>query len=302
MRIQSEAPLLHRPGVDLVVEMYALSPDRIYPKYVREIDNDNNFYRVHTEGDFEAALIVNESTGIQYQDFETPYVRDYNFYKRGVGFSISKEAMQTAKYGYLADRGEKMGDAIRKSKEADMANFMNLATSTSTIYAPITPDGLSLASASHLRAAGLYSNIVTGNPALSVTSLAQAIQELIRQPSHTNDPLMFMGPYTLLVPPELADLANRLVKTQKYPTTNDNDINWSGSYVTEVVVNPYFTSTTAWALVVQGRKNPLLMVNRVVLDTDDDKDIDVYGMKYTAVSIWSKVPKDPRGFIYSAGA
>jgi hypothetical protein len=302
MRIQSEAPLLHRPGVDLLVSMYANSPDRIFPRYVRQIDNDNNFLRVHTEGDFEAAEIVSEGVPIDYQNFDTPYVRDYQFYKRGVGFSISKEALQTFKMGYLQDRATKMGDAIRKAKEADIANFMNLATSAVGINAPVTPDGLALASASHLRDAGTFSNILTGNSPLSVTSLAQAVQELISQVSHTGDPMMFMGPYKLLVPPALADLANRLVKTQKLPTTNDNDINWAGSFVDEVIVNPYFTSTTAWALVVSGARNPLTMVNRVTLDTDEDKDIDTYGVKYTAVSIWTKVPKDPRGFIYSAGA
>lgn len=302
MRLQSEAPLLHRPGVDLLVEMYANSPQRVYPRYVRQLDNDNNFYRVHTEGDFEAAEIIGEGASIEYVNFETPYVRDYNFYKRGVGFSISKESLQTAKMGYLQDRAMKMGDAIRKAKEADIANFLNLATSTAGINAPVTPDGVALASASHLRESGTYSNVLTGNSPLSVTALAQAIQELISQVSHTNDPMMFMGPYKLLVPPALADLANRLVKTQKQPQGNDNDINWAGSFVDEVIVNPYFTSTTAWALVITGSRNPLTMVNRVNLDTDEDKDIDTYGLKYTAVSIWAKVPKDPRGFIYSAGA
>lgn len=302
MRIQSDAPLLHRPGIDLLVQMYHDAPNRVYPKMVRQLDSDNREYRVHTEGDFEAAEVVGEGAGIEYVNFETPYVRDYSFYKRGVGFSISKEAMQTAKMGYLQDRATKMGDAIRKAKEADVANFMNLATSTAGINAPVTPDGLALASAAHLREGTTYSNVLTGNSPLSVTALAQAVQELISQPSHTGDPMMFMGPYKLMVPPALADLANRLVKTQKQPQGNDNDINWAGSFVDEVIVNPYFTSTTAWSLVVSGPKNPLTMVNRVMLDTDEDKDIDTYGIKYTAVAIWAKVPKDPRGFLYSAGA
>lgn len=305
MRTQSEAPLLHRPGVDLLVEMYA-NHKRVYTEFVRQIDNNNSFYRVATEGDFEPALVVNEATGVEYQNFETPYNRDYNYYKRGIGFSLSWETMNRGKYGLYADRGKKMGDSIRKSIEADMANFINLATTTPTATnvqnVPVTPDGVQLASASHLRQGGTYSNIVTGNPALSVTSLAQAIQELIRQPSHTNDPMMFMGPYKLLVPPELADLANRLVKSQKYPTTNDNDPNWGGGFISEVVVNPYFTSTTAWALAMTGAENPLVMVNSSGLRTYDQYDIDVDGKKFASFQIWAKVPRDPRGFVYSAGA
>jgi hypothetical protein len=305
MRLQSEAPLLHRPGVDVVVQMFA-SPANglVYPRYVRQTDNQFNFVRVHTEGDFDAAEIVGEGAVIDYQNFDTPYVRDYPFYKRGLGFSISKEAMKSAEAAskYLSDRAMKMGDAIRKAKEADIANYMNLATSTAAPNAAVTPDALSVASAAHLRDGGTFSNVLTGNSPLSVTALAQAVQELISQVSHTGDPMMFMGPYKLLVPPALADLANRLVKTQKLPTTGDNDINWAGSFVDEVIVNPYFTSTTAWALVVSGAKNPLTMVNKVVLDTDEDKDIDTYGQKFTAVAIWTKIPKDPRGFIYSAGA
>lgn len=302
MRIQSQAPLFAREGLNKIVDMYLNNPGLRWNKFVRVETNRDNFFRVATVGDFEPAAEINEGTGITYQDFQTPYYRDYYPIKRAIGFSVSTETLESAKYGYMDDRGRKMARAVVKAKEADCGNFINLATSSSGVNAPITPDGLSFANAAHLYQNGTFSNILTGNLALSVSSLATAIQQLMRQPSHTGDPMMFEGPYKLLVPPELADLANRLVRTQKYPTTNNNDINWGGDHVSEVIVNPYFTSTTAWALVCDNDWNPMQLVSRRPATVREQFDIDKDGWKYTTTEIWVKYPKDPRGFLYSAGA
>lgn len=296
MRIQSLAPLFERPGLNLIVSLYRENAELQYTKFVNQIDNKDYFFRVATEGDFSPAMAVNEAVGIDFQDFATPYFMDVYPVKRAVGFGISTEVGESERYGLIAKKGAKMSRAIIKSLEADCANFINLATNA----ALTTPDGVVFASAAHLADASTYSNILTGTPALSLPALEQAVQEITRQPSHTGDPMMWTGPYKLLVPPELWGLANRLVKSMKVPQSNDNDPNWVGGMISEVVMSPYFTSATAWALVVDNAEdNPMKLVNRRSLTTHEQYAIGNDVNLYTANQIWVKFAKDPRGFIYS---
>lgn len=271
-----------------------------YWKQMVNIVNSNQaYYRVQGEGLFSPALPVDEGDNILQQNFQMPFLRDYTPVKRGIGFSVSNEALETDQYGYLSRRAQKMARSIALSQELDIANFLNLATSTSEA---VTPDGLALASAAHLLETGTFSNILSGNPVLSVASVEAGIAALQVQVDHVGMPYGFMSGFDLYVHPNNASLANRIAGTDKYPTTNDNDINWPGRQIRRVISSPYFTNTTAWALVASGDDNPLSVVVRRALKTDEDKDIDVDGMKYTATAIWVKVPVRGQGFLYSSGA
>lgn len=299
MRVQSSSPQLHHTGLDVLIPYYMDRREKYWDKMVKVVNSDQSYYRVQGEGLFAPALPVDEGTTIMQQNFQMPFQRDYTPVKRGIGFSVSTEALETDQYGYLARRAPKMAKSIVDAQELDIANFMNLATSTAET---VCPDGLALASAAHLLESGTFSNILTGNPVLSVASLEAAIAALQVQPDHVGMPYGFMTGFDLYVHPNNASLANRLAGTDKYPTTNDNDINWPGRQIRRVIASPFFTSTTAFALVACGEDCPLWVVNRRALKTDEDKDIDVDGKKYTATAIWVKVPVRGQGFVYSSGA
>jgi len=125
----------------------------------------------------------------------------------------------------------------------------------------------------------------------------------VQQQSHRGDPMMFMGPYRLYVPPALWGLANRIVKANGLQGTNTHDPNFAGGYVSEVVMDPYFTSSTAWALrSVKDDEHGLVFISRRNERTKEQYDIDKDVMKYTLTRIWVKGIEDWRGFIYSPGA
>ncbi|RYG30176.1 hypothetical protein EON81_25390 [bacterium] len=301
MRLESAATPFHRPGLDDIVQLYDKRKKLIYPRFTRSIENRSAYFRAATEGDFPIAQPIERGDNIPLMDFATPFYKDHNYTKYGLGFEWDLDASSSDKYGLFSRRGPKMVDATRRAMEIDMAGFVSLATATTNEY--LTPDGLPLASASHLLANGTDSNILTGNPALSVTSLAQAIQALMRQKSHEGDYMGFTGPYILLVPPELADLAYRLTGPGRQPTTNNNEQGWVNTIVSEVVVNPYFTSPTAWALVVAEKsRNPLVMVNRRGLVTRT-QELQIHNdtAMATVTAIWVRASLDWRGFIYSGG-
>lgn len=307
MRVQSMSPLLGREGLNDVISIYNDKNPGLWRKIAKQVDTKDYFYRVLQEGDMGPALALNEATGINYDDFQTPFNKDYYPLKRGVGFAVSSEALESDRYRVLAKKGVKMAKSMNKTIEADVANFVNQATASTFLG----PDGQSLASTSHPLDSGLASNILNApagsssfvSLALGPLALEQAVQELVAQQSHRGDPMMFMGPYRLYVPPALWGLANRIVKANGVQGTNTHDPNWSGGYVSEVVMDPYFTSSTAWALrSVKDDEHGLAFISRRNERTKEQYDIDKDVMKYTLTRIWVKGIEDWRGFIYSAGA
>ncbi|MGV3613842.1 MAG: hypothetical protein ACO1SV_00785 [Fimbriimonas sp.] len=298
MRTENTSILFTRPGLDEVVKLYNQKRRRFYSLYTGTKSTKHGYVQVATEGDFQAASEVNQAGGIDFQDFQTPYYMQLAPRKRAIGFSIATEELTSDMYGIIADKGPKMLAAIDKAKEYDAASFINLGK-TSAVQ---TPDGLSFFNAAHLMETGTYSNILAGNPALSVTSLAAAKSALFQQPSHTGDPMCFDGDFLLLVHPDQYDLAFRLTNSDRLPGSGDNDPNWAGMRVRAVQV-PYFSSPTAWALVVADRnRNPMKLVSRRGLQTKEQPDISKDAMLYTATEIWVKGAFDPRGIVFSEGA
>lgn len=298
-RIQSMSPLLAKEGLNDVIQLFSDKEFKLWEQYTKSKPTKDYFYRTLGEGDMSPAAEMNEATGVTYEDFDTPYAKDWYPLKRGIGFAVSTEAIESDKYGVIARRAKKMLKSMSKSIEADAAAFMNLATSSTFAG----PDGVALASASHPLDSGTDSNIVTSNPVLSYSALETAMTQLIGNKSHKGDPLMFMGPYILMVPKELNFLAQRLVETDKYPGTMNNDKNVVRSSISNVVMSPYFTSSTAWALRSASEdEHGLLIVNRRATIADQEYDFDKDVMKFKLTRIWVKAIEDWRGFMYSSGA
>jgi len=128
----------------------------------------------------------------------------------------------------------------------------------------------------------------------------QAIQELVQQQSHRGDPMMFMGPYRLYVPSQLWGLAKRIVGAKGIQGTNTWDPNFPGDYINEVVMDPYFTSQTNWALrSAKDEEHGLVFISRRGETTKEQFDIDKDVMKYTLNRIWVRGIEDWRGFVFS---
>lgn len=298
MRVQSQSPRFHRKDLDSIVKLYQAGAKLFYPSFVKRRSTMNNFDRIGTEGTFPALSVVNEGTSIPELDFRTPFYMDVTPYKYGGVFSVSSEAMETDKYGLITSRSMKLLRAEAKAKEILCADIHNLATSTSLA----TPDGLAFASASHLYNGGTFSNIVTGNPALSAASLAQAVNEMMYiQVDDEGDPMHYTGPYTLLIHPNNFELATRLVNATKYPTTNNNDPNVAGGFISNVVANPYFTSTTNWSLIADGADRPFVLLDRRAprIEQKEGGDFRKDGEAFRITSMFTRYAEDPRGFIFS---
>ena len=248
---------LAHSGIDEVLKLQGKDETSIFRRYVDVISNKMEYYRLQTMGGLGPATPVNQGQGIGFDDYTTPFRKDYYPLKYGVGFGITTEALERDPYNVWKQKANDMARSIKLAQEISCASMINQATSGTFTC----PDGVTFASASHLRATGTYSNILVGNSPLSITALESAVNQDLAQVDHVGMPVMYSGTYSLLVPPALAQLAQRLVKAAYLPQSNDNDPNVVAGSVTNVVVNPFFTSTTAWAIVANEKwYNPMKMV------------------------------------------
>jgi len=300
MRTTSISLAYARDGLDRIVRMYRDSYAKVWPRMVQTEKNTEAFYRISELGAMPPATDVNEATGLTYSDMATPYFNDVYPRKKGIAFAVTTETLERDRYKVFDERGPMMAESIEQALEIDVSNFMNLATTGQIV----SPDKVTIASASHLYSLGFWSNILSTNSPLSIASLEQAIQEIMVQPAYTGFPMSFMGPFDLWVPPQLFGLAERLQTTRngRIPQSNDNDDNWAGPRIRNVVVNPLFTNPTAWALVVtEEKRRPFLLIEGRKVTLKHQEDIDHDAHKFAATGIWATTMQDARGFLYSAG-
>ncbi len=130
--------------------------------------------------------------------------------------------------GALADFSRRMGIAAR-----EFENGLLVSTLTSN---PIMGDGLALFAAGH--------GNLDGVAALSVTSLNAGRVRMLKQTS-TNGMFVSAAPKFLIVPPEMATLAEQLIATLAAAAVAD--VNPFASKLT-VLVEPRLTNATQWYL------------------------------------------------------
>lgn len=300
MRVESQNLLIAKSGLDKVIEVYRKDKPNYYVQMAPVVSSTEAFYRALQESDFSIAPTISPAGYIPVEEFETPYFKDFYARKRALIAQNSSESVQSDLYKIINKTGLKLSIAVDKAKEVEAAGFINLATSTAT--ADVGPDGVALASASHPYIAGVTSNIVGTNDALSISSLESARNSLVAQLSHKGDPMSFVGKKKLFVPPALYAVAQRLVGADKYPGTNYNDPNVVGPEI-EVVMNPWLTSTTAWCLrMADESEHGWRMIMRRNNETNVWQDHDTDSVKTSVTSIFCKAIFDWRGTMYSNGS
>lgn len=299
-RTTATAPALARRGINEIVDLFLANQKYDYDGYTETVENREAYYRVQPISDLPPATALSELTGVNYEDFTATSPQDIIAVKRAIGFSISREALMRDFYNVVKERGTALARSIMMAMDADCSNIFNLGTTT----AMTSWDGVAIFSASHLAASGFSSTIVSGNPVLSAAGLEAGITQLMNQTSYSGQPLYVDGPFTLVVPPGLLGLANRLVRANGYPTTPNNDPNWGGQFVTRIIPLRRATFTAGWGLIANGgvMANPFKILSGSDMWIDTQYDIDKQAQKYTAAKLWKKYNTAPYGFVWSSGA
>lgn len=289
--IQSE---LHKAGLEFVLSQVA--PDmtndwkRIAPK---SLSTTKQVIRFMQEGEFGLAPVVNEANPIGDDDIFIGYGMNVTPLKRGIGFSMSTEAAESDQYNRLSNIVPKIKTAFNRTREQAAADRFNNAETN------LGPDGIALASASHLSGGAVQSNY--DSEAFGAEALEDMIENLILTDNHRGDPAPQVGPYDLFIHPSQAFLAERVVYSNGQAQTAENDTNRVGRRIRSIIASPYFTDTTAWGLRDTSSNQPFAVLERRALRVRTEEDIDIDTIKYRLTEMYVFFERGWRGFRYSTG-
>lgn len=159
-----------------------------------------------------------------------------------VEIRVSRDMLRYNNYGQI--------NMLTASKGAQMASYIDqltyeLLAAAATTATYIGDDDTYIVDTAHEEGnSGSQSN--KGTTALGHDSLSAARVAGMKIKDAAGKPLPIMY-NNLVVPPDLAEEAGKLVTTSKLTGSTDNDTNWHYG-VLDVVVNPYLSDTNNWFL------------------------------------------------------
>ncbi len=276
-----------------------------HPLECREIFNveksDKNFEEDVNVYGLGLATVKDEGANIAYDTMAQGFLKRYVHVTYGLGFIITREAIEDNLYMKLAEqRAKALAFAMRQTKENVAANVLNRAfTSTFT-----GADGKELCATDHLLAkGGTFKNELTTAADLSEASLEQAMIDIMDMVNDAGLKIQIM-PEKLILPTALCFEAERILKSNLQNDTANNAINAlrsKGVLPQGMTINHYLTDQDAFFIKTNcpdGMKN----FQRRDVQIDNDTDFDSENMKYKATERYIFSWTDPRGIFGSPGA
>lgn len=300
IRTQNTYAGLHRIGLQDIFDVYDEDQSSWWKDIApQNISTNQLFYRFIQGGNFPLAPIVSEATPIDGSDLWFGNQLDIYPRKRGLGFDVSTEALETDQYDQLMKAVPLLKLAFNQTKEAAAAALFNNMTVATGIYK--NPDGLALASTAHTTAIGTTSNLITD--ALSPLALEKAVALMMQVPDYQGNPFPITGPFNLWVHSSQVYYAQRIVESAQQAGTNNNDKNVIGGHIVKVIGSPYFTNTAYWAIVDTKKSvQPFAYLDRRGLRVKNQEDIGVDAMKWRVTEMYAFFAKGWRGFLASSGS
>lgn len=271
-------------------------------KEVFEVSNSKRaFEEDQMVSGFGLASEKNEGTAVSFDDAQEVWTSRYDMVTYGLGFIITEEAIDDNLYDDLSSRYTKaLARSMRHTKETIAANVLNNGFSAS--YAG--GDGKELFATDHpLLSGGVLSNEPTTPADLSETALEDACIQIAAW-TDERGLLVTVMPEKVIVPRQLAFVAERIMQSTGRVGTADNDINAlrsksaiPGGYT----VNHFLTDPDAFFIKTDA-PNGMRHFQRKKMTTSMDEVFDTNSLKYKAVERYAFGWSDPRGMWGSPGA
>jgi len=232
------------------------------------------------------------SNKIDYQDITGQYRTTYEHVEYAGGIQIAKKLIDDDQYNVIMKAPGMLAVAMRRRRETDGAAVLNNAFSAGVTYG----DSLSLCNSSHTAAGTTTTWSNTGTTALSTAALS-ATRLLMKKFTSSSDQIVDMDPDMIIVPIDLQETAEIILKTDKKVDSANNDINFSqGRY--KMLVARYLTDTNNWFMVDSTlMKKYMNWYNRKPVEFNSDVDMDTRVKKYSSYMRYSCGASEWR-FIY----
>lgn len=291
---------LLKPGLDAIWGKDYTEHPKEYTDLFDTFDSDMNYEEDVLVPGFGLAPIKQEGASVVYTSTSQGLVSRYTNVAYGLGFIITREAIDDNKYAKkaVASTGA-LAFSFRQTKETVGANVYNRGFSGSYNGA----DGVPLFSASHPTSAGSQSNILAVAADLSEAALEDLSIQIMNATDDKGLKIALMG-QSLIVPPSLSFEATRILKSQLQNDTANNAVNAMrsmGLFPEGIKVNHYLTDTDAF-FIRTNVKNGMKMFQRIAPEFTEDNDFDTSNLKYKGYERYVFGWTDFRGAYGSAGA
>ena len=248
-----------------------------------------------------AAPVKSEGGARTYNNIGQGYTTRYTHIAYANGFQITREQFADNQYAKVARaRTKALSKSHRVTKETVAANILNRATNGSYLGA----DGVTLLNTAHPEKVGTFSNRLSVAADLSESSLEDLLILIMTATDSVGDPIM-IKPKRLIIPPQLAFVATRILKSTLQSGTANNDTNAMkdmGLLQGDPIIWNYLTDTDAF-FVQTDVDDGLKLYQREAREitkgqTDDDTD----NLKVKSYERFSVGYTDPRCLYGSPGA
>lgn len=249
---------------------------------------------------FGLAVQKPEGSPVTFDTERQGFITRYNHTVFALGFVITREIYEDDQYDVVGQRkAQGLAFSMRQTKEINAANVYNRAFNSSYVGG----DGKAMLATDHPNfAGGAWSNKPATDADLSEAALEQACIDIA---GFTNDRglLIKVLPKKLIIPRQLAFEAQRILKTEGRPGTDNNDLNAIKALgmIPEIAVNHYLTDTDAW-FIRTDVQHGLKYFERRADEFNMDQDFDTENAKYKATARYSFGWTDPRAIYGSQGA
>jgi len=252
-------------------------------------------------GGFGAAPTKGEGAGVTYDAAQEAWTARYSHETIALAFSLTEEAIEDNLYDKLSSRYTKaLARSMAHTKNVKGAAVLNNAFSSSYTGG----DSTELCSTSHpLLSGGSLSNHLTTAADLNETSLESALIQIADMVDERGLKAAVRG-MSLIIPSELAFVAERVLKSELRVATADNDINAirsKGMLPSGYDVNHYLTDSDAWFIKTDA-PNGLKHFQRASMKTGMEGDFETGNVRYKARERYSFGWSDPRAIFGSPGA
>lgn len=254
---------------------------------------------VETTG-YGLAAIKPEGGAITYDDRNQTGTSKFTHAVYGLGFKVTREAMEDNRYEELAFRGaEGLAFSLRQTKEIVCAGVLNNGFDSGYVGG----DGKELFATDHPTRYGNQSNELAVAADLSEASL-EALLIQIRNARNSRGLRINLTGRTLIVPSALMFEAHRIVKSNLQSGTANNDANAireMGMFPEGILVHDYLTDDDAFFIKTDAPTG-LHGFNRRAVELSQDNDFDTENACAKATMRFSVGWADWRGIYASAGA
>lgn len=241
------------------LEQHPMRRDAIFKK----VAHDRDIWQASELHDLPLFSEVAEGAEYSFQRPKQGVSKTLQMVKFGLGFSVSEEMVDDAKFDMIADMVKKLAKSARESQEIQaMAVFNN------GFGSELAADGLSVFNTAHtLPSGGTYRNRLAVNADLSQTALDTALADFETQFVGDSGIIYNVRPKILLVHPSQKRYAKELIGSEGKPDTADNNLNAFREDGLVVISSPHLTDSDAWFLLADAPETGLRIIERKAIET-----------------------------------